>query len=87
MKDAKLITKKLECYRMKTNPNLCTSPDCPYNNKDPVYGFYCCSNKLLYDTVQLLKEQEQKIFELEGQLRLLEYGDQEAQNGVMMPAT
>ena len=35
----------------------------------------------------MLKAQEQKIFELEGQLRLLEYGDQETQNGVMMPAT
>lgn len=35
----------------------------------------------------LLKEQEQKINELEEKLRLLEYGDQDILQSGMMPAT
>ena len=42
---------------------------------------------IMRKTHAMLKAQEQKINELEVQLRLLEFVDHETQNGVMMPAT
>jgi len=39
------------------------------------------------DAIALLKEQEQRINELEEKLRLLEYGDQDTLQSGMMPAT
>ena len=39
------------------------------------------------DAMELLKEQEQRINELEEKLRLLEYGDQDILQSGMMPAT
>ena len=42
---------------------------------------------IMYDALELLKEQEQTISELEEKLRLLEYGDQDILQSGMMPAT
>lgn len=39
------------------------------------------------DALELLKEQEQTINELEEKLRLLEYGDRDILQSGMMPAT
>ena len=44
-------------------------------------------DKALTDALALLKEQEKRINELEEKLRLLEYGDQDTLQSVMMPAT
>lgn len=46
-----------------------------------------CQLKLYSDTLALLEEQEQTINELMEKLRLLEYGDQDAFQSGMMPAT
>lgn len=54
--DIKTVAEKLECYRMKWHPDLCTAKECPYNNNDSECGYYCCSNSLLYDAVTLLAE-------------------------------
>ena len=51
--------------------------------KEPEY----CMGKMIADTIDLLKEQEQTINELEEKLRLLEYGDQDILQSGMMPAT
>ena len=39
------------------------------------------------DIIELLKEQEQTINELEERLRLLKYGDQNTLQSIMIPAT
>ena len=46
-----------------------------------------CFLRLADDAAELLKEQEQRINELEEKLRLLEYGDQDIFQSGMMPAT
>ena len=68
----------------------CCDPDkcdagCPYyKDYDDVYD---CMSKVAGDALELLKEQEQRINELEEKLRLLEYGDQDTLQSGMMPAT
>lgn len=42
---------------------------------------------LVRDALELLKEQEKRINELEEKLRLLEYGDLDTLQSAMMPAT
>ena len=51
------------------------------NDEIHFYAWLCRS------VVAMLKEQEQKINELEEKLRLLEYGDQDVLQSGMMPAT
>ncbi len=58
MIDRATVAEKLECYRMKSHPEECTDKDCPYNNNDSVIGYWCCSNRLLADAVELLREQD-----------------------------
>lgn len=41
-----------------------------------VGNVYAVSEEIINDTLELLKEQEQRINELEEKLRLMEYGDQ-----------
>ena len=55
MIDAAKVAEALECFRMHPNPRECEKKDCPYNNNDPHYGYWCCSNRLLFDAVRLLK--------------------------------
>lgn len=54
--------------------------ECPYKGS-------LCIDRLMYDALELLKEQEARINELEGKLRLLEYGDQDILQSGLMPAT
>lgn len=42
---------------------------------------------VLNDALELLKEQEARIRELEEELRALKYGDQDTLKSAMMPAT
>ena len=64
----------------------CAAAEC--NEKCPYNGInYGCRPKLMLDARELLKEQEQRINELEEKLRLLEYGDQDILQSGMMPAT
>lgn len=65
MIDREKVIKGLECYRMNPDPEHCEKNDCPYNNNDPHYGYWCCSNRLLHDAVRLLKEQEPRVMTLE----------------------
>ena len=55
---------------------------CPYDNVDED-----CTALMSMDVLDLLKEQEARIKELEEKLRLLEYGDQDILQSGMMPAT
>jgi hypothetical protein len=54
--DAKTVAEKLECYCNTERPGRCTNRGCPYNNNDPEIGYWCCSNRLIYDAVTLLYE-------------------------------
>ena len=56
--DREKVAEALECYRMNLDPTHCEKKDCPYNNNDPHYGYWCCSNSLLYDAVALLKAEK-----------------------------
>ena len=60
MTDRATVATCLECYRLKSQEQRvnCRERKCPYNNNSPAYGYWCCSNSLLYDAVTLLKEQE-----------------------------
>lgn len=61
MIDREKVAEALECYRLHPDSSEhCKKKDCPYNNNDPHYGYWCCSNRILYDAVRLLKEQERK---------------------------
>lgn len=68
--------------------NCCSHTDgsncgkCPYDitNSD-------CTALMSMDALDLLKEQDARIKELEEKLRLLEYGDQDILQSSMMPAT
>ena len=70
VRSAKKIAEALECYRLKSADALesCQNKDCPYNNNDPEYGCWCCSNRLLYDASQRLLYQDDKIKRLERKL-------------------
>lgn len=59
---------------------------CPYEYKNLVYRVECKAD-LMRDALDLLKEQEARIRELEEKLRLLEYGDQDILQSGLMPAT
>jgi hypothetical protein len=52
--------------------------------KNVVFNSYI---NIVNDAIDLLKEQDQRINELEEKLRLLEYGDQDILQSGMMPAT
>lgn len=59
------------------------------NRAGGVVGNLGCKSGMKYidDALELLKEQEKRINELEEKLRLLEYGDQDTLQSIMMPAT
>ena len=57
--DREKVAEALECYRMNLDHEHCEKKECPYNNNDPHYGYWCCSNSLLYDAVHLLKEAQE----------------------------
>ena len=59
--------------------------ECPYYEVEDKP--FQCRDALLMDAILLLKEQEKRINELEEKLRLLEYGDQDTLQSIMMPAT
>lgn len=63
--DKKTVIEKLECFRLKADPQHCTEEKCPYNNADPEFGCWCLSNRLIYDALELLKEQEPRLMTLE----------------------
>lgn len=69
-KGTKTIADALECFRMQMpeRAEQCQKKSCPYNNNDPEYGCWCVSNSIMFDAVQRLKYQEQKIKRLERQL-------------------
>jgi len=80
MVDREKVIKGLECCK-----EACATGGCPYWNGSITDG--SCMLKLHADVRSLLKEQEQRINELEEKLRLLEYGDQDILQSGMMPAT
>ena len=81
MKDRPKVIKGLEhCC----DPDKCDA-GCPYyKDYDDVYD---CMSKIAGDALELVKEQEKRINELEEKLRLLEYGNQDTLQSGMMPAT
>lgn len=82
MTDREKVKKGLECC---TKGDACIS-DCPYFKEVPMTDGKCIT-ALQADALALLKEQEKRIIELEGKLRLLEYGDQDTLQDILMPAT
>ena len=81
MMDREKVIKGLECAIGIRGRKNCD--DCPYDN-----DFNCLGcDIVLRDAIALLKEQEQRINELEEKLRLLEYGDQDILQSGIMPAT
>lgn len=80
--DREKVIKGLECCK---NGEVCIS-DCPYFKEFPMIDGRCIT-ALQADALAMLKEQEQKINELEEKLRLLEYGNQDTLQSAMMPAT
>jgi Fe-S cluster biogenesis protein NfuA len=83
MQDKEKVIKGLEtCSDVYYGADgACSS--CPYSK---INGDMCVA-KLVHDAISMLKEQEQRINELEEKLRLLEYGDQDTLQSGMMPAT
>lgn len=69
-RSASEVADALECYRMKSERQRknCKNKACRYNNNDPHYGFWCCSNSILHDAIALLKEQGSIIKSLESDL-------------------
>lgn len=57
------------------------------DESDSTAAFCLCQRWILKDAFALMKEQEQKINELEEKLRLMEYGDQNTLQSGMIPAT
>lgn len=59
-RSASEVADALECYRMKSERQRenCKNKSCHYNNNDPHYGCWCCSNSILHDAVAMLTEQE-----------------------------
>ena len=56
---------------------------CPYESMSGLK----CSSMLKRDALELLKEQDKQIIELKEKLRLMEYGNQDAEQSLLMPAT
>lgn len=79
MVDREKVVSGLHCCANIDGAN-CES--CPYYISDSD-----CSAQMSMDALELLKEQEKIINELEERLRLLEYGDQDILQGGLMPAT
>lgn len=93
MTDQKKVIKGLQCGmtdREKTIKGLqcCAHTDgtncvyCPYGIE-----VEDCTALMSMDVLDLLKEQERRINELKEKLRLMEYGDKDILQSVMMPAT
>lgn len=79
MADREKVIKGLHCCAHTDRTNCVY---CPYDitTED-------CTALMSMDVLDLMKEQEQRINELEEKLRLMEYGDQDILQSGMMPAT
>ena len=87
MPDREQVIKGLSCcakWMGKDDFDACNS--CPYH-KNFSYDDHGCLEEVNNDAIALLKEQEKRINELEEKLRLLEYGDQDTLQPLLMPAT
>lgn len=84
MPDREKVINGLECIAQKREPTANPCKDCGYSDR-PNYAI--CVKDIASDAIALLKEQKQRINELEEKLRLLEYGDQDTLQSGMMPAT
>ena len=84
MVDMEKVIKGLPC--LTGVPIYCET--CPYSDE---YGFGWgnrkCAKECASDALELLKKQERQIIELKEKLRLMEYGDQESAQSLLMPAT
>lgn len=76
-RSASEVADALECYRMKSERQRenCKNKSCHYNNNDPHYGCWCCSNSILHDAVSRLTEQEavEPILKREGRNKYYNY--------------
>lgn len=68
-RSAKTIAKALECYRMAFADQKadCPNHSCPYNNNSPAYGYWCCSNNIMFEAVRKLRQQDEEIKKLKKQ--------------------
>jgi hypothetical protein len=93
MTDQEKIIKGLECCKwsrqnVKPEKNKCN--ECPYKERNVMNAYtvwQSCTNVLAGEALALLKNQERRINGLEEKLRLIEYGDQDILQSIMMPAT
>lgn len=60
---------------------------CPYDYNGRGNGKSECTAELATDALSLLKEQEHTIKTLKEKLRLLEYGNHDCVQDILMPAT
>ena len=81
MPDMEKVVKGLQCC---SGTGDCVN-SCPYG--DVTSFMFECTSLLAQDALELLKEQDARIRELEEKLRVLEYGDQNTLKSAMMPAT
>ena len=79
MVDREKVIKGLHCCSDTVGVNCIY---CPYDISDSD-----CTALMSMDVLELLKEKDKRINELEEKLRLLEYGDQDILQSGMMPAT
>jgi hypothetical protein len=93
MTDKEKVIKGLECCRwsrQNVQPEKKKCDECPYKDRNIMNAYtvwQSCTNVLAGETLVLLKELEVRIEELEDKLRLMEYGDQDILQSIMMPAT
>ena len=69
-RSARTIAKALECYRMASEEQKhnCPNRKCPYNNNSSEYGYWCCSNSILFEAVRKLRQQDEHIKKLKKQI-------------------
>ena len=87
MPDKEKVTRALDCLSRNAQDGQCYG--CAYfrlftNSLDTGW---CDMMAAITDSLALLKEQEQTIEALKDKLRLLEYGDYDCAQGILMPAT
>jgi hypothetical protein len=93
MTDKEKVIKGLECCkwsRQNVQPEKNKCNECPYKERNVMNAYtvwQSCTNVLAGEALALLKNQERRINGLEEKLRLMEYGDQDILQSIMMPAT
>lgn len=93
MSDREKVLKALKCCAGTNVGKTCiytaTANDCPYVDLCGEYeeAYYECTTALAADVLELLKKQEMQIIEMKEKLRLMEYGNQDAEQSLLMPAT